>query len=258
MPQLPIPMPTHFSGSPTDVLLSFSGVQGLCPTLRIRVDRYNAPHQNGGIISLNGISPDQEDRLENQMLEWASTQTRFEGRTDFKSYVEQTLSDFASKDILQRIAAAETPSDAVQVAIVKQQEVMDNIIKMSAMWKIWSARELFVRRPGLEEYMAFPIRTELESVQAHLRLCAGTILSRLEGEVLRGINRYLAPQQTRKTETPRLWAAMNVAMWLSLMQLILLYREAENTILMQHQTHPLIVDIGGKLSRSRLAGGYIK
>ncbi len=213
-----------------------------CPVLPIKIARYAVQGPNGAHIRQYGI-PVQV--LDLPMLEWAREQRNWETRTDFASQVEHLLVEFASNDILGGIARSENLAEKNQLEISRQNGLMRKLADMSAIWKIWSAKEFFIR-PATDPDRVMPMKMSFEYAQTHLKMCAGTILSRLEGEVLQGVNNnYLKQPNIKKKESPRFWAAMNVAMWLSMTQLILMYRETEYLSIVQPQTYAPGMDTGG-------------
>ena len=220
--------------------ISFSGAV-YCPVLPIKIARNTVQGPNGAHIRQYGI-PVQV--LDLPMLEWAREQRRWDKRTDFASQVEHLLVEFASNDILGGIARSENLAEAKRLEISRQNELMRKLADMSAIWKIWSAKEFFIRTASNPDRVV-PMKVSFEYAQTHLKMCAGTILSRLEGEVLQGVNNnYLKHPNIKKKDSPRFWAAMNVAMWLSMTQLILMYRETEYLSIVQPQTYAPGMDTG--------------
>ncbi len=254
--RISLPQRKSFQSIRLQALYIILGSERNMPSAPLGIGRYYAAPSPGAYGMMR------HDDLESLMLKWTCEQRQWEWAAqqadNFTAHVEQFLDDFARKDILGNLARFELRFDDSKnisadkqkelmekrwLSVNRQKELMDNIIKMASIWRIWSTKKLFYRTPD-DPVNAFPIRMELEPVQAHLKLGAAVYLSKLEKEVLKGVDGYLTANSIRKEDSPHLWRAMNVAMWASLMQLVLLYRETEQLSLNQSHTYAPAMGMG--------------
>ncbi|KAH8884522.1 hypothetical protein GQ53DRAFT_752134 [Thozetella sp. PMI_491] len=241
------PKPDQFEKRPTNIYLSFSmsGVQ--CPCLRVCVDASSAQRANGTIKTV-GIAPDHKAHLREDIWAWAEAQLLWERAGTFEWRIERLLRDFVRGNILDEVSKTKDLREKQAVQLREQKALMLNVLRMSGAWRVWGAERLFVR-PGPDSERAFAPSLGLEPVLNQLKGCAESILKQNEKDVLDGIDSYLAPRDIREKDHPDLWAAMNVAMWLTLTQLILLYRKTMGVGLASRQEYPGIFATVGASTR---------
>ncbi|KAK4231709.1 hypothetical protein QBC38DRAFT_465361 [Podospora fimiseda] len=122
-----------------------------------------------------------------------------------------------------------------------QNNLLSKVLDMKAMWRIWSCKELFVRRESNNS----PVQSF--AIQDRLRFIAGKEISELEDSILGGFEGYL------KKEAGRPAMMLNVARWLSLVQMISVYRQSLKWMLQQEHTDtaPLALGVGDANERRR-------
>lgn len=111
-----------------------------------------------------------------------------------------------------------------------QNELLKNILSMRCMWKVWSCDKFEITLA--ENGSPLPRGCDVSAIQDHLHSAAEQALSSLEKTILRDMDRYLSPSDI-KEDRPVLRSAMNVALWVILWQMILLYRQSVIRTLVQ-------------------------
>ncbi|KAM7207072.1 hypothetical protein V8F33_000171 [Rhypophila sp. PSN 637] len=167
---------------------------------------------------LYGIIPDEGPGVD-QIITWVKAQIASNDKHEFESYLEKLHLSFAQNNCLDS-------------ALVKtQQDLLKNILSMRCMWKVWSCEKFDVRTPSGD-----PVHSnwDTSAIEDHLQRVAEQALSSLEKTILRDMDRYLSPSEIRD-DRPVLKSAMNIAAWIILWQMILLYRKSVIRTLVQQE-----------------------
>jgi hypothetical protein len=164
--------------------------------------------------------------------------------TGFESCVERLLQAYLDENGLEKAIACDKPPDKSQSAWAKTQtSLMQNVLKMRCMWKIWSCRQLFIR----QAHKAGAANVRLVAIEEHLRQHAEQAMSQLEREVLEDIDKYRIEHpndKIKKEDRPMLWTALNITTWALLWQMILIYRQTYSRMVYQEQTDSAPIPIG--------------
>lgn len=185
---------------------------------------------------LFGILPDEGPSGQDLYL-WMEKQIEVEKRTDFEAEMDRLLLKFA-----HRMKTATLP-DGQRLPI--PQALLSNVLKMKAMWKVWSCKQLYVRQhPGSS---AVPLPMSFMSVQDSLRLHAAQMVSELERKVIDDIETSFVKKDTRRL-APSMRCTVDVTKWLVLWHLILIYRQSLSLVMEQQQTNAAPLPITGQLS----------
>ncbi|KAK3695112.1 hypothetical protein B0T22DRAFT_454394 [Podospora appendiculata] len=242
-PNFSMPSRQQFDGGEhLELYISFSNSPG-SPRLKINAKSFTMPNNMFQKNRYYGIEPSSgpEDK---SIYQWAEDQILFEERIDFETRMEKLLRSYVRSNGLEKAITSEQRCLKI---VQTQKTLMLNLLKMRCMWKVKSCKEFFVARPG-EKAVALP--QNLTSIQDHLRLFAEQAMSTLERDVLKDIDTYLFVTDIRKEEQV-LSAAVNIAMWISLWQIILLYRRSLLWALYQQGTKSAPVTIVDSASFKR-------
>ncbi|KAK0734007.1 hypothetical protein B0T26DRAFT_632329 [Lasiosphaeria miniovina] len=212
---------------PIKLLVSFPSKPGKC---ELEVDaRAFKTHYGGGdpvsvvILPIEGLS-------EEKMYAWAASQVLTESEKDFQACVEGLLQGYERNNTLDK--AAGNFLEHKKHKILKR--LMLNLLHMMQMWKIWSSGP-FVIRQVLDNGNGKPTSMGFQSIQNHLRRHAEQAMSSLERHILGDIDGYLSSTESGKEDTS-LSSVLQVAMWVSLWQIILIYRESLGSMSPRQQT----------------------
>ncbi|KAK3383264.1 hypothetical protein B0T24DRAFT_42091 [Lasiosphaeria ovina] len=212
---------------PIKLLVSFPSKPGRC---ELEVDaRAFKTHYGGGdpasvvILPIEGLS-------EERMYAWAASQVLTESEKGFQACVEELLQGYERNNTLDK--AAGNFLEHKKHKILKR--LMLNLLHMMHMWKIWSSGP-FVIRQVLDNGNGQPTSMGFQSIQNHLRRHAEQAMSSLERHILGDIDGYLSSTESGKEDTS-LSSVLQVAMWVSLWQIILIYRESLGSMSPRQQT----------------------
>ncbi|KAK4193369.1 hypothetical protein QBC35DRAFT_481386 [Podospora australis] len=189
------------------LFISFTG-KADSPCLPLTVAPFNGDQ---GIVRF-GISSSAIP-AEPQLLDWATRQMVWESkhRHDFESRL-----------------------DSFHLEYVRGREpepsMSPRLLKMKQMWKIWCSKDFFVhRRPG------WPGQRQLgpnySSIQDRLRHIAGKTISELERYIVKDVDDYLKKEKPSSSRT-----ALDISKWLSLWQLVSIYRHSLRYMSQQEPT----------------------
>ncbi|KAM7222147.1 hypothetical protein V8F06_002419 [Rhypophila decipiens] len=174
---------------------------------------------------LYGIVPDEGPGVD-QIIAWVKAQIASNDKQDFESYLEKLHISLTA-----RMAGKPTLSAQPRGVVKTQQDLLKNILSMRCMWKVWSCEKFDVRTPSGD---AVHSNWDTSAIEDHLQRVAEQALSSLEKTILRDMDRYLSPSDIRD-DRPVLKSAMNVAAWIILWQMILLYRKSVIRTLVQQE-----------------------
>ncbi|KAK4170271.1 hypothetical protein QBC43DRAFT_305725 [Cladorrhinum sp. PSN259] len=211
-----------------NLLISFSKEPN-SPCLRVVAAPFASQDPNTGRYGLVLHPAPAKDEL----VRWVENQMLWEGSSSLESCMNQFHIHHVNSGMASQIAQG-------------QRDLMSKVLEMKAMWKIWSCKELFVRwEEGSNQVV--PLGVQFSSIQDRLRFISGKEISALEGEVLKGLDGYL------KKESGRPATSLNIARWLSLMQMISIYRQSLNWMLQQEHTDtaPLALGLANANERRR-------
>ncbi|KAK3996852.1 hypothetical protein QBC44DRAFT_316701 [Cladorrhinum sp. PSN332] len=200
------------------LLISFSN-KPTSPCLKVPA----APFESTGQYGLVLPAPSR-----GELVRWVEAQMRLENSSGFETCIDQFHIQHVQNGAKSQIAQG-------------QKDLVSKVLEMKAMWRIWSCKELFVRR----EKDNSPVQPF--AIQDRLRFIAGKEISELEDCILAGFEGYL------KKEAGRPPTMLNVARWLSLMQMISIYRQSLKWMLQQEHTDtaPLALGVGDANERRR-------
>ncbi|KAK3943659.1 hypothetical protein QBC46DRAFT_376724 [Diplogelasinospora grovesii] len=226
-----MPIREQFRAERSSVWIDFSEDAYSSP-LHLTVGAFTPQGWPAGDLLPLGIVPN-EGPSDQSIYNWVSGQIAtenlgtFESRT-FESLIEGLLCDYVDNDCLQRAVNLERHGlDNKQRVFVQTQKVlMRNLRNMSCMWKLWSSDQLFHRLDDVDGAATRPFHEGLQSVHAWLRLSAEQAMSTLERDILRDMDSYLSPIEIRHQDKPILASSVHVAMWISMWQIILIYRQS--------------------------------
>lgn len=160
---------------------------------------------------------------------------------DFESCLEKLHLWFVQSNCLEsavksdertaKIDGKPTLSHRPWKVIKTQQDLLKNIQSMRCMWKVWSCERFDIRTT---DNSPLPPNWDVSAIEGHIQRVAEQALSSLEKTILRDMDRYLSPSDIRE-DRPVLKSAMNVASWIILWQMILLYRQSVIRTLVQQE-----------------------
>ncbi|KAK0731622.1 hypothetical protein B0H67DRAFT_639991 [Lasiosphaeris hirsuta] len=227
----------QFTGEHGSIFVFLSEV-AIGPPLELKVCRFTSGgHEAWGIEP--EASPSEDD-----ILLWAKSQMGAERNESFESCIENLLLAFVQNDGLQKALNLEArkPDDASAKFAKDQQTWMKKLLDMRSMWKVWRCKQFYIRVAS--HGMVATSSPVLQPIQDHLRRRAEHAISSLEKSVLEGIDRFLAPFGI-KGEHRYLQSALNISIWVSMWQLILIYRQSLSQMLIDQPGYPAPVFIDG-------------
>ncbi|KAK3341564.1 hypothetical protein B0T25DRAFT_616842 [Lasiosphaeria hispida] len=182
---------------------------------------------------------------EDEILRWAKEQMEAERNPSFESSIETLLLTFVQHDGLQNALSLEGKQiDSKSIRFAREQQAwMKKLLDMRCMWKVWRCRQFYIRRTlaSPEMHNSSP---RFQAIQDHLHRRAEHAISSLEKSVLGGIDRLLVPFSIKK-EHQYLQSALNISMWVSMWQLILIYRQSLSQMLIDQPRYSAPVFIEG-------------
>lgn len=196
--------PRFFTGSPRDISILFSSDK-YSPSLHATVQAYRATNNREETGSPRTAAFPREKVPSHSRLErWVEKQMELESGPEF-SLVLQNFLRVYSKEGLRKLP---------------KQDLVRTVHKMNCFFRIWKMPSFMCIDPS-KKLVPLPI-----SVQAQLRSIARKALDLLEHDVLKMLDDCLSQQGSPKAEE-------RVAIWVSLWQLMLMYRE----LLIAYKTH---------------------
>lgn len=198
--------------------------------LEVTATPFTVPGGSGN-RKLFGVVPDEGPGVDH-IGTWVKAQITSEEKNDFESWLEKLHLRFVQSNCLdsavksdERTARMEgKPTLSKEPWKVKdmQKELLKNILSMRCMWKVWSCERFDVRAANGSP---LPSDWDISAIGDHIQRVAEQQLSSLEKKILRDMDRYLSPLEIRE-DRPVLKSAMNVASWIILWQMVLLYRQS--------------------------------
>ncbi|KAJ4297241.1 hypothetical protein N0V88_004159 [Collariella sp. IMI 366227] len=201
------------------------------PVLKVAACPFNLPNQRvqglqglvpGGIKL--GATPSNGD-----ILDWSEKQILCGENTGFEAEMDSLLSKFVRRH------------EAAPLLVDKpHEEFLSKLLEMRCMWKVWSCNRLFFRKqPGSP---AFEFDSRVASIQESLRAVAARRISQLEQEVLSHVETHVVKArkdekgaEKRVASDPKMQCTRDIVKWLSLWQIILMYRQSLRWVLEQQQ-----------------------
>jgi len=234
------PSSSQFTNESVTVLIYFSEDSGALP-LKIDARVFIGPggHQRLGIRAGDGPPRDGD------IYQWAKNRLVMNHHDGFESCIERLLVSFVDGNALQHVITAETGTQAVNpttVSFVESQVAwLKKLLRMRCMWEVWRCRKFYIS--GSSTF--FP--PELyQAVQEYLHQYAAESISELEKDVLKELDKLVSAQNgVRSAEYPLLWSAHNIAMWMSLWQLIFVYRQSLKEMFYQQPADAAPILISG-------------
>lgn len=227
------------------------------PHLEIIASPFTDPtrtNPNQPSIQHLGIVPMEGPKDEN-IYSWVKRQIGASSTHDFESCLERLHLNYVKNKCLDRAVKSDEKAASLKPTtttkslstpptknINTQNELLKNILSMRCMWKVWRCDTFEITR-SIDGTSEFPLPKEwdVSAIRDHLHSAAEQALSSLEKTILRDMDRYLSPIDI-KDDRPVLRSAMNVASWVVLWEMILLYREAVVVTLVQQEMDQRGVD----------------
>ncbi|KAG5984030.1 hypothetical protein E4U55_006259 [Claviceps digitariae] len=204
--------PRFFTGSPRDISVLFTGDK-FSPSLYATVQAYRSTNSHEETGSPRTAAFPREKVPSHSKLEiWVEKQMERENGPEF-SLVLQNFLRLYSKEGLRKL-----PKNTTDPKL--QQDLVRAVHKMNCFFRIWKMPSFMCIDPS-KKLVPLPI-----SVQAQLRRIARKALDRLEYDVFKMLDDCLSQQGAPKAEE-------RVAIWVSMWQLMLMYRE----LLLAYKTH---------------------
>jgi len=186
-------------------------------------------HQVEGRLEY-GILPDQNPGLEANMFRWAQERIESDAGNAFEASLDRFLVSLEKNRGIDRACKLEK-GDVRSSFVDSQKECVRRLLKMKCMWGIWG-RQLYCRQHREQPGREMGSSAYFRPVQDYLHQLAGQAVSEAEKDVLRDVDKLLAPISIRERSQPILWSALNVVAWTSLWELMLIYR---STLRMCHE-----------------------
>ncbi|KAM7209037.1 hypothetical protein V8F20_000646 [Naviculisporaceae sp. PSN 640] len=205
--------------------------------LEITATPFKDPRGSNAI--LYGILPEEGPGTD-QIHSWVKSQITSDEKNDFESWLEELHLRFVHGNCLDSAFRYDerTPrtnskplSNPNRKLIETQQDLLKNIMALRCMWKVWSCEKFDVRTANNSP---LPPNWDVSAIVDYIQRVAEQKLSSLEKTVLRDIDRYLSPLEIRD-DRPVFKSAMNVATWIILWQMILIYRQSVIRTLVQQE-----------------------
>ncbi|KAL2258240.1 hypothetical protein VTK26DRAFT_8527 [Humicola hyalothermophila] len=222
-PSSKTPTREQFDVVPIPIFISLSSdIESPCLPVNVRSFMVPSPNdqRNQGIPRW-GIIAD-ERPPESFIFQWMEQQIQFETGLDFETQMDKLL--------LRFVCGKYTPSEQPLATLLA------NILKMRCMWKVWSCKQLYHREqlgvvPGTEFDFRFA------SIQDSLRLYAAQAISELERKVIGDIDALILNKKDAGRVPQPKRCRLDIAKWLLLWQVILIYRQSLSWMLQQQQTN---------------------
>ncbi|KAK1835542.1 hypothetical protein QBC39DRAFT_368054 [Podospora conica] len=209
------PLPSRFGGQTVAILVSFTAdTSG--PFLQIHARQVEGQQQYG-------ILPGQNPHLEDDMYRWAKRGIEGDRSSSFEPALDRFLMSLEQNRGLDEACRLQNKPNVPLSFVESQKECVRRLLKMKCMWRIWG-KPLFFRAREDQAGREMGSSLHFQPVQDYLHQLAGQAVSEAEKDVLKEVDRLLAPISIRKGEYRILWSALNVVAWTSLWQLMLVYR----------------------------------
>ncbi|KYK58617.1 hypothetical protein DCS_05634 [Drechmeria coniospora] len=185
----------RYIGKPREISI-FLTKDTSSPSLRTTVQAYRSDDDADGPCNPNKADFPRDHVPSHEMLQsWVESQIRREHTSDFSRLLQSFLLAYAE-------GGPRLP----------QHSLVENVHKMNCFFRIWTMSSFWCRDPA-NHVVSLPL-----SVQARLRSIAREALKLLEYKVMKTLDDFL-DQQTQPKPPEK------VAIWASLWQLILMYRQ---------------------------------
>jgi hypothetical protein len=208
--------------------ISLTDLPTRVPCLEVIIEQFFLQDPSGAAQISYGIPP-HEGPKEAELDLWIEDQIRFEDRSDFEGLVENLLRVYVTGNdtVLSRLTS-DVNGVKERLAVNAAAALLQDVKGMTLAWRVWSSSRLFVRRTS-DSLQAFAIGDRIAAIGDRLRFMAAKRLAELERRVLESLDQYLTAEgNVKQTAHPNLWSGLNVAVWVALMQLMLLYRKSLN------------------------------
>ncbi|KAK4202239.1 hypothetical protein QBC40DRAFT_276804 [Triangularia verruculosa] len=196
-----------------------------------------------------GISSTQP-LYEKALLEWAKDDMQAESKhDDFESLLNIFHICHVSRKGLEKAIERGNAGKSIKV-VDKQKELLSDLLDFKLMWKIWSSKDLFGRQQ--EAGAGRPLGLQFSSVQNWIRCTAAKAISRLEKKILDAFDEFLKKDAAGLTAATR--PILEVSRWLSLWQMILIYRQSLRSLQEHNEAEPYVpgaVEINEKRRKFR-------
>jgi len=151
---------------------------------------------------------------QNDISDWARKQLTAGANRSFDSLLQQLLAVLVEGGALDYANAG--------VLATSQRDWMEKLLTMRCMWNVWICRKFHVR-----DARGQPLLDSTQPIHEYLRGYAGQMISQLEKDVLKEIDKKLQGGiKHGEHPTPLLVSAYHLGVWVSLWQLALMYRHS--------------------------------
>lgn len=165
------------------------------------------------IVSDSGLSHDKA------IFWWAREQLRVNPCRGFGSLIPQLLACFVEDEALDY--ANHPPSKSSHTFVASQKYWTGELLKMVCMWNVWNCRKFYVR-----DVRGQPLPESTQPIHEYLHIYAGAEISRLEKVVLQEVDKLQGGIKLGERPTPLLLSAYHLGVWISLWQLVVMYRQS--------------------------------
>ncbi|KAK0748105.1 hypothetical protein B0T21DRAFT_276817, partial [Apiosordaria backusii] len=173
---------------------------------------------------------------EKDLLAWAKNDMQMENKLDdFESLLNHFHICHVNGKGLERAIDRETAGKRIKV-VDNQKKLLSDLLDLKLMWKIWSCKDFFGRQQ--EAGAGRPLGLQFSSVQNWLRYTAATAMSRLEKNILEVFDEFLKKDAAGLTAATR--PILEVSRWLSLWQMILVYRQSLRLLQEHNEAEPFV------------------
>ncbi|KAK0670718.1 hypothetical protein QBC41DRAFT_317186 [Cercophora samala] len=231
--------PMNEAGSFT-LFISFSDKPNSC-CLPLKVAPFTRPDQG---TSQFGISQSLQEKA---LLAWARDDMQRDGGLhDFESLLNHFHIHHVHSEGLKRAMDRENGGKWVK-AVESQKTLLSDLLDLKLMWKIWSCKDFFGRSQELGA--THPLGLHFSSVQSWLRYTAAMAMSRLEKSILEVFDEYLKKDAAGLTAATR--PILEVSRWVSLWQMILIYRQSLRLLQEHNEAEPYVPGVETNQRRRR-------
>ncbi|KAK4174073.1 hypothetical protein QBC36DRAFT_334437 [Triangularia setosa] len=211
--------------------------------LPLRVAPFIRPDQGTHRCGISSSQPLQEQAL----LAWAKDDMQMEDRPDdFEPLLNRFHISHVSGEGLKKAIDRENTGKWIKV-VESQKKLLSDLLDLKLMWKIWSCKDFFGRPQ--EAGAGRPLGLQFSSVQSWLRYTAAMAISRLEKNILEVFDEYLKKDAAGLTAATR--SILEVSRWVSLWQMILVYRQSLRLLQEHNEAEPFVPGVETNERRRR-------
>ena len=234
-----VPKRSQFTNESENVYISFSE-DPRSPTLCINARNFIKDGQ-----PVLGVMLGADKSLDDRLYQWSKEWAKFDTKADFESRVVQLLMAHIQRDNLGKLKSEYY--DGCSSVIDAQRTLMDNLLKLSCMWSVWSCGRFYMRTA--RDPTVYPSsHCYYQAIHDYLRLHAGEAISIFERHALESMEKVISQTQIRKKDQPA-WSTLNVSLWVTLWQLILIYRRTLGHLSYDGSTNAVPASVSGTSGR---------